>query len=102
MPPKRTIQLADSILQHTTSIEAYLAENNLPSPSYAAGTPPKIALPPGLEKSLAAALSAIDELNAILLGPMGWLLAQIEHAVRHTSPAQSSITLADPICTLVV
>jgi hypothetical protein len=77
----RTVQLAKSLLQHTTDIEAYLANNNLPGPSLAPGAPPKLPLPPGLQASLDAALSAVDELQALLLGPLGWLVSQISHAV---------------------
>lgn len=80
-PTTRTVQLAASILQHTSEIETYLAENNLPSPSFAPGTPPKLPLPPGLQTSLDAALSAVDELQALLLGPLGWLVSQVGHAV---------------------
>jgi hypothetical protein len=82
-PPSspRTVQLAAAILEHTTSIETYLQDNGLPSPSLAPGTPPKLLLPPALEQSLHAALSALDELNALLLGPMGWLLNQVGHMV---------------------
>ncbi|KAK3390364.1 S-adenosyl-L-methionine-dependent methyltransferase [Podospora didyma] len=76
----RTVQLATQILQHTTSIESFLQKNGLPSPSFAPGTPPKLPLPPALEASLGAALGALDELNALLLGPMGWLLQQVGHA----------------------
>lgn len=85
-PTARTVQLATSILQHTTEIETYLAENNLPGPSFAPGTPPKLPLPPGLQTSLDAALSAVDELQALLLGPLGWLVSQVGHAVRSILP----------------
>lgn len=81
MPTAKTVQLAASILQHTTEIETYLAQNNLPNVSFAPGTPPKLPLPPGLQNSLDAALSAVDELQALLLGPLGWLVSQVGHAV---------------------
>lgn len=87
----RTVKLAKAILDQTTSIEAYLAENNLPSPSFEPGAPPKLPLPPALEESLSAALSAIDELNALLLGPMGWLVAQMGHSVQRIHLATSCI-----------
>lgn len=87
----RTVRLARTILDHTTSIEAYLAEDNLPSPSFEPGAPPKLPLPPALEESLSAALSALDELKALLLGPMGWLIAQMCHSVQRIHLATSCI-----------
>ncbi|KAK0702003.1 S-adenosyl-L-methionine-dependent methyltransferase [Lasiosphaeria miniovina] len=96
----RTVQLAAAILQHTTSIESYLQQNGLPSPSFAPGAPPKLPLPPNVEQQLAAALGALDELNALLLGPMGWLLNQVGHAYdlcslhalyRYKIPAQLAV-----------
>ncbi|KAK1759952.1 S-adenosyl-L-methionine-dependent methyltransferase [Echria macrotheca] len=78
--PPRTVELATAILQHTTSVETYLQENGLPSPSFSPGAPPKLPLPPDLQQKLAAALGALDELQALLLGPMGWLMNQVGHA----------------------
>ncbi|KAK4213823.1 O-methyltransferase, family 2 [Rhypophila decipiens] len=79
-PQPRTVQLASSILEHTTILESFLHENGLPSPSFDPGTPPKLPLSPEVEKSLEMALSSLDELTALLMGPMGWLLNQIGHA----------------------
>ncbi len=79
--PPKTVLLAGSILEHTTKIEAYLQENGLPSPSFEPGASPKLPLSPELNESLETALAALDELSALLMGPMGWLKAQIDHAV---------------------
>ncbi len=77
----RTVLLAATILEQTTKIESYLQENGIPSPSFEPGATPKLPLSPELETCLGAALSALDELSALLMGPMAWLRAQIDHAV---------------------
>ncbi|KAI1848706.1 hypothetical protein JX266_005565 [Neoarthrinium moseri] len=79
-PPGRIVQLATDILEHTTGIQTYLDAHGIPSPSFEPGTLPKLPLPPALEDTLGQALSALDELNALLLGPLGWLKNQIDHA----------------------
>ncbi|KAM7200831.1 S-adenosyl-L-methionine-dependent methyltransferase [Rhypophila sp. PSN 637] len=108
-PQPRTVQLASSILEHTTILEKFLHENGLPSPSFDPGTPPKLPLSPEVEKSLETALSSLDELMALLLGPMGWLMNQIGHSFdlaslhamyRYKVPSQFPVGSKIPIRTL--
>ncbi|KAI0147250.1 S-adenosyl-L-methionine-dependent methyltransferase [Xylariaceae sp. FL1272] len=77
---ERCVQLAETILEKTTKISAYLENNGLTGPSFQPNAPVTLGLPPDTETSLQEALSAMDELSAMLLGPLGWLKSQIGHA----------------------
>jgi hypothetical protein len=72
-------ELAATVAQHTQAIDTYLAENNLPYPSFDADGPADLGLPPDLELSRAIVLQASQELNDLLQGPRELLF---NHHVR--------------------
>lgn len=84
--PPRTIQLASSILEIVTSLETHLAEDGRPPCSFEPGADlPQSQLPPSLQSSVDSAVGALEELNALLLGPMGWMTCQLARSVRYSS-----------------
>lgn len=79
----RTVKLAASLLEAVTKLEEHLAQNGLPSCSFEPGAPARLPLPPHLNESLDKAVSSLQELHALLLGPMGWMMQQMGEAVRY-------------------
>ncbi|KAF2864873.1 O-methyltransferase-domain-containing protein [Massariosphaeria phaeospora] len=77
--PSRIVSLATSIEQNTRIVDTYINENGLPSPSFAASTPPDIPLPAEISKAKDEALEAMDELQALLLGPMNKVVHDLIH-----------------------
>lgn len=74
----RIIELSASIHEHTTKVDAYLAANNLPTPSFDTSCPPKLLLPPEIQASRDAVLEATDELTALMLGPVESLIPPVD------------------------
>lgn len=96
----RTLQLASSILATVNKLENYLKDNGLPTCSFQPGASYQTSLPPNLRLSIEEALSDLDELTMLLLGPMGWMTLQLGrsfdmvsmHAMyRYKIPQQFSI-----------
>ncbi|EED16326.1 O-methyltransferase, putative [Talaromyces stipitatus ATCC 10500] len=65
----RIAELATTVAQHTRRIDSYLAEKDLPYPSFDAGGPVDLGLPPEIEESRTIVLEASQELNDLLQGP---------------------------------
>jgi hypothetical protein len=78
----RIVQLAATILEKTTKIDTYLKQSGLADPSSHPNAPPTLRLSPEAELCLEQTLASMDELNMLLLGPLGWLKLQISHIVR--------------------
>ncbi|KAF2123220.1 S-adenosyl-L-methionine-dependent methyltransferase [Lophiotrema nucula] len=76
----RIVALSTTIHENTQIVDSYLAENGLPSPSFDISTPPDLSLPSDIAKAKEAILEAIDELQTLMLGPMG----KIFHEYAHT------------------
>jgi hypothetical protein len=70
MSSSRIIVLATIIEQNTRKVDDYLREEGLPSPSFEATNPPDLPLPPPITEAKQAVLEAMDELEALMLGPM--------------------------------
>lgn len=77
----RTVKLAASLLDTVTKLEEHLAQNGLSSLSFEPGAPVRSPLPPQMNQSIDEAVSSVQELHALLLGPMGWMLQQMGQAV---------------------
>jgi hypothetical protein len=77
----RITELATSILKETTELEDLLHSEGLPSPSFHATFPPKLDLSETASASLQNALEAADELHSLLLGPMGFIMHQLDGVV---------------------
>jgi hypothetical protein len=67
--PSRIAELAETVAQNTHLIDRYLAEKDLPHPSFDATAPADLYLPPDLEQARVAVLYATQELNDLLQGP---------------------------------
>lgn len=78
----RTVKLAASLLETVTKLEEHLQQNGLPSCSFEPGAPVRLPLPPQMNESIDEAVSSLQELSALLLGPMGWMVQHIGQAVR--------------------
>ncbi|KAI7785157.1 uncharacterized protein LA080_007824 [Diaporthe eres] len=76
----RTVKLAAKLLEAVTKLEEHLAQNGLPSCSFEPGAPARLPLPPQMTESLDEAVSSLQELHALLLGPMGWMMQQMGEA----------------------
>ncbi|PVH96576.1 S-adenosyl-L-methionine-dependent methyltransferase [Periconia macrospinosa] len=87
MAPSRIVELASSIEQNTRKVDDYFAANALPSPSFDPSTPPDLPLPPDIAQAKEAVLEAMDELQALLLGPM----PKIFHDLIHTPTSLTSL-----------
>lgn len=77
----RSVQLAHSLVRATTALEDYLSKKGFPSPSLEAGGEITVSLPAEVQDGINRALEALDELHALLLGPMGWLSMHMHSAV---------------------
>lgn len=65
----RIAELAAAIAHHTARVDRFLAENNLPQPSFDIDGPVELGLPSDVEESRVAVLRATQELNDLLQGP---------------------------------
>ncbi|EPE28293.1 S-adenosyl-L-methionine-dependent methyltransferase [Glarea lozoyensis ATCC 20868] len=72
--PKTLTELSALIHEHTTKVEAYYTTHNLPAPSFHPSTPLKTVLPSDIETSRQIVLEAMDELTALMLGPVECLI----------------------------
>lgn len=82
MPPARIIALAKDIQDNVTALENYLQLEGLPSPAFTANFPAKLQLPGSIAALLQHALESSDELHSLLLGPMGFILHQLDGTVN--------------------
>jgi hypothetical protein len=51
-------------------VDSYLREKGIPSPSFEPSCPADISLPPQIARHMEMVLEAMDELEALLLGPV--------------------------------
>lgn len=71
------LQLTNTIHQRTAEVDAYIQASGLPEPSFDPSYPPILRLSPEVDAARNAALEAIDELRAHLLGPLGLIMEHI-------------------------
>ncbi|KAF2993168.1 hypothetical protein E8E13_000504 [Curvularia kusanoi] len=77
MASRVLLQLTNTIHQRTAQVDAYIQANGLPEPSFDPSYPPILRLSPEIDAARNAALEAIDELRAHLLGPLGLVMEHI-------------------------
>jgi hypothetical protein len=77
VPSRRIVELASIIQEQTSKVDAYLASNNLPTPSFDISCPPKLFLPAEIQASPDSVLQASDELTALMLGPAESLIPPV-------------------------
>lgn len=78
----RTVRLAASVLETVTELEEHLEQNGLSNCSFEPGAPVRLPLPSQMNERIDEAISSLQELSALLLGPMGWMVQHIGQAVR--------------------
>ncbi|KAL6721250.1 hypothetical protein ACLMJK_000352 [Lecanora helva] len=69
MAASRIVELASVIQNSTSSIDAHLAQENLPSPSFDAEQPSAVLDNAKIKDARQAILEATDELHSLMLGP---------------------------------
>lgn len=78
----RISELALLIRQHTCKIDEFLSSRGLLTPSFGLDT--ALLLPDALLESQNAILQATDELNALVQGPVPFLMNMVISQVRET------------------
>ena len=73
MARSRIAELASIIATNTKHIDVYLSSEGLPTPSFDADSPPRLLLDSRVMAQRQAILEATDELQALMLGPVGIL-----------------------------
>jgi hypothetical protein len=73
-------------------LESYLQSEGLPSPSFSPSFPAKLPLPESIAASQQQVLEASDELHCLLLGPLGFILHQLDGTVGRPSNQQGPLT----------
>jgi len=81
MAPTRIVELSTIIDENTCKVDDYFTSNGLPTPSFEPSTPPDLPLPPDVAQAKEAVFEAMDELQALLLGPMPKTVQGIIHRV---------------------
>ena len=78
----RILELASTIQTHTNELDSYITSQGLPSPSWDLDTPPVLLLSNMAQASRNALLESIEELKALILGPVEFILNKATNAVR--------------------
>lgn len=73
-PTHSLLDLAGAIQTHTAAIHDALKSGGLPEPTFESGGPPMFILPPSAEGDRGALLEAIDELRALIMGPVPYTI----------------------------
>ena len=79
-PSTQILELAGVIHARTVKIEEFLSVHNVPQASFDIDSPLAVPLPEPLSSAREEVLDALDQLHALLLGPLPYLM-------RLTSPA---------------
>lgn len=77
----RILELASTIQTHTTELDSYMTSQGLQSPSWDLDTPPVILLSDTAKASRTALLESMEELKALILGPVQFLIDKAANAV---------------------
>ena len=77
----RIAELASLIQVHTLKVDEYISSHGLPSPSFDASMPAQLRFPESIELSSTTVIEATSELQSLMLGPMGFLVHQIDSPV---------------------
>ena len=77
----RIAELASVIQKHTSKVDDYISSHGLESPSFDVSMPAQLNLPETVQLSSNTVIEATSELHSLMLGPMGFLVHQIESPV---------------------
>lgn len=81
-PASRIAELASIVQLNTTKVDEFLSAQGLPSPSFGIEALPVLPLPSQIASYRDAAIEAMDELHALLLGPMPSIFFDLTQQVR--------------------
>ena len=83
MPPSpRISELAATIQNCTAEIEEFMSMHNVPQATFDIDSPLTVDLPPSLSNAREEALDALDQLHALLLGPLLYFMRLTSPTVR--------------------
>ena len=77
MTTSRISELATIIAASTAALDAAVAAQGLPSPSFSADSPPNLLSHQSIAPLRQRLLEATDELHALMLGPAGLLIPTV-------------------------
>ena len=69
-PTRSLLELASTIQARTAAIQDALKSGGLPAPTFESGGPPMLMLPAANEEDRSALLEALDEMRALVMGPL--------------------------------
>jgi hypothetical protein len=84
-PTSRIVELAAIIQAKTLEYDTFLAGNNISTPSFNPSCPPILDLPKDVSATKDELLAAMDELQALILGPVGGIFHDITNRARKSS-----------------
>ena len=87
----RIAELASLIQVHTLKVDEYISSHGLPSPSFDASMPAQLRFPDSIEPSSTTVIEATSELQSLMLGPMGFLVHQIDSPVGDRSIPEPTV-----------
>ncbi|RDW73635.1 hypothetical protein BP5796_07077 [Coleophoma crateriformis] len=73
-PARSLLELASTIQAHTVAIDGALKSEALPEPTFQSGGPPVFGLPASQERDRVALLEALEEMRALLMGPVPYVV----------------------------
>jgi hypothetical protein len=85
-PTRSLLDLARIIQENAAVIDDVIKTSGQPQPSFEAGGPPMLALPLEKEESRTALLEAIDEMRALVMGPLPYTALTAANLVRASGP----------------
>ena len=87
----RIAELALVIQKHTLKVDEYISSHGLDSPSFDISMPAHLHLPETVQLSSNTVIEATSELHSLMLGPMGFLVHQIDSPVGMRESAENNI-----------
>jgi hypothetical protein len=82
VPNNRIVELASIIQRNAIKVDEYITRSGLPSPSFNIQTPAQLDFPEQISAVRTAIIEAMDELQALLLGPLPMIFEEITQNVR--------------------
>lgn len=90
-PLTRIAELASIIQFNAMIVDQFISSKDLPTPSFGIKTPPELDLPAKIVASQSLVIEAMDELHALLLGPMETIFTEIVQKVRRAQRYKTKV-----------
>ena len=81
-PTSRILELASIIQDQTRDLDSYYTSQGLATPSWDLDTPPRVPMSDAAQATQNMLLDAMDELKALVQGPVPFLVNKATEAVR--------------------